>query len=186
MAEGTCKSIPRNKGPSPKFWQPLLQQDPDLGARRVVCFCPKEAKMNRHFQNTVLSKSGINTQKLQFPCQSYENADSLCRKYLTIYYSHIWCALKHATLSKFWFSTTLKRSELFSSDFFCTLSWSSSKSFRVVFRVLTSLKDAIFVVFLLIASRKTLKNLTEEATQNVKAQQCHRKREVVKKFIYFG
>lgn len=52
--------------------------------------------------------------------------------------------------------------------------------------MLTSLKDAIFAVFFLIASRRTLKNLTGEATQNVKAQQWHRKSEVVKKFIYFG
>lgn len=54
---------------------------------------------------------------------------------------------------------------------FCTLSPSPSKSFRVAFRVLTSVKDAIFAFFRLIVSRTILKNLKEEATQEVHVQQ---------------
>lgn len=70
--------------------------------------------------------------------------------------------------------------------FFCTLSWSPSKSFRVAFRVLTSVKDAIFAFFLLIASRKILKNLKEEATQNVKALQYCSQFQAVRKLVYFN
>lgn len=54
--------------------------------------------------------------------------------------------------------------------FFCTLSPTPSKSLRVALRVLTSVKDDIFARLLLMASRKILKNLKEEATQNVQPQ----------------
>jgi len=73
--------------------------------------------------------------------------------------------------SKFCFSKPGKG--IFQVLFFYTLSWSPSKSFRVAFRALTSVKDAIFAVFLLIASRKILKNLKEAAMQNVTAQQYY-------------
>lgn len=115
----------------------------------------------------------------------WECKDSLCMKYLSsnLVFTHFVYTETCYTFPVLVLNSSKRKLCVFQVIFSCTLSWSSSKSFRVVFRVLTSWKDAIFVVFLLIASRRILKNLTEWATQNVKAQQCHRKSEVVKKLF---